>query len=114
MSAATVRRGQVDFMRASLAERLLRGYWLQRVGTVGGLDRLLDQRVLGRAQLRVLVEQRARAHAGTLEQLRVLGQAGDLELGEAGLAGAEMLAVAGQLEVDLGELLAVAVGGERA
>src|SRR3712207_7180631 len=43
-------------------------------------------------QLGVRVEQGARAHAGALEQLGVLGQARDPELGEARLARAEHLA----------------------
>src|SRR3954447_6034947 len=58
-SAASVRRGQVCGMRASVSERVLRGDWLERVGSVGGADRVLEQRVFGRAQLGVLVEQRA-------------------------------------------------------
>src|SRR4051794_21277525 len=113
-SAASARRGQLWDMRASVAEARSGGYRLERVRAVGGVHRVLEQRVLGRAQLGVRVEQRARAHAGALEQLGVLGQPRDLELGEAGLARAQHLALAAQPEVDLGELEAVAVIGERA
>src|SRR3954462_10763262 len=114
MSAATVRRGQVDGMRASVAEAVLRRDWLERLGAVGGADRLLEQCVLGRAQLGIGVEQRGRAHAGALEQLGVLREPRDPELGEPGLARAEHLALPPQREVDLGELVAVAVVGGRA
>src|SRR5829696_5637735 len=89
--AATMRRGQESDMRASVAERLLRRDWLERVGAVGRLHRVADQDVLRRAQLGVGVEQRARSHARPLEQLGVLGQPRDLELGEPGLSRAEHL-----------------------
>src|SRR4051795_9631337 len=85
--AATVRRGQVSDMRASLAEPLLCGDRLPRDGAVRGAHRVLEQRVLGEAQLGVLVEQGARAHAGALQQLAVLRQPCDLELRQPGLAG---------------------------
>ena len=52
--------------------------------------------------------------AGAVEQLGVLGQPGEAERLQAGLARAEHLALAAQLEVDLGELEAVAVVGQRA
>ena len=68
----------------------------------------------GCGELRVLVEDRAGAHPGTLEQLDVLGQPREAERLHARLAGAEHLPLAAQLEVDLGELEPVAVLGERA
>ena len=52
--------------------------------------------------------------AGALEQLDVLGQAGEAEGLQARLADAEHLPLAAQLEVDLGELEAVAVLAQRA
>src|SRR4051794_25814734 len=112
-SAAARRRVEWD-MRARVSEPWLRGYWLERLRAVGGVDRVVEQDVLRPAQRGVGVEQGAGAHARTLEQLGVLGQPGDAELGEPRLARTQHLALAPQLEVDLGELEAVAVVGERA
>ena len=68
-----------------------------------------QQRVLGRLEARVLGEQRLGAGVRALEQLGVLGQPREAEAGQAGLARADELALAAQLEVDLGQLEAVAV-----
>src|SRR5215211_832271 len=46
---------------------------LEGVRAEGGHQRVGDQRVLGPRELRVLVEDRAGAHAGPFEQLDVLG-----------------------------------------
>ena len=68
----------------------------------------------GCSSSRVVVEDLARPHPRPLEQLDVLGQAREAERLQAGLARAEHLPLAAQLEVDLGELEAVAVLGQRA
>ena len=99
-------------MRASVAEVVRPGSARARRRRRRA-DRVLEQGVLGRAQLRVGVEDRVRAAAGALEQLDVLGQPRELNCCEPGLADAEHLPLAAQLEVDLGELEAVAVLGER-
>ena len=65
----------------------------------------------GSRELGVGVEDRPRPHAGALEQRGVLGQPREAERLQARLAGAEHLALAAQLEVDLGELEAVVVRG---
>ena len=51
--------------------------------------------------------------AGLDQERRVLGQLGDGEARQAVLAGAEHLALAAQRQVDLGELEAVALAGDR-
>src|SRR5690349_15580040 len=87
MSAATVRRGQVSDMRASLAGAPGSGRdRLERLGAERGMHRISEQCVLGRAELGILVEHGPGAHARTLEQLGVLRQTCDLELREPGLA----------------------------
>src|SRR5436190_16410891 len=86
----------------------------QRVGAEGVLERPREQRVLRLLQLRVGRHDRLRAGAGALQQRRVLGQAGDLELAKARLAGAHELALAAQGQVGLGETKAVGVPGQRA
>ncbi len=57
----------------------------------------------GDAQLRVRGHDRLGPRPGPLEQLRILGQASDLELAKPGLTRADQLALAAQLQVDLGE-----------
>jgi len=69
--------------------------------------------VLGFAQVRVGVEDLAGVPAGALEQLDVLGQAGELERLHARLAHAEHLALPSQLEVDLRQAETVRVLGHR-
>jgi hypothetical protein len=70
--------------------------------------------VLGRPQLRIAGHDRLGLRPGLLQQLGVLGQAGHLEVPEARLARAGQLALAAQLEVDLGEAEPVGVGDQRA
>src|SRR4051812_42887678 len=72
-----------------------------------------EQRELGRRQRRVLVEQARRARVGALEDVGVLRQPREAKAREAGLPRPGELALAAQLEVDLGEREAVAVLGER-
>jgi len=70
--------------------------------------------MLGDLELGVALEQLLGDLARALEQRRVVGQAGDLELRQPVLAGAEHLAGAAQLEVDLGQPKAIRVLGDRA
>jgi hypothetical protein len=81
-----------------------------------GLDapqRVGEQRVLGPLEPGVLGQQDLGAPAGALEQRRVVGQPREAEAREARLARAGQLALAAQLEVDLGEREAVGVLRER-
>ena len=71
--------------------------------------RLAQERVLRRLQAGILEQDLIRAVARAHEQLHVLGQARHPELRQAVLAGAEHVAGAAQLEVDLGEAEAVAL-----
>ncbi len=73
-----------------------------------------QQHVLGRLEQRVLGEQPLRARVGALEQCGVIGQPREAESRQAGLARAGQLALAAQLEVDLGQPEAVGVLGQRA
>ena len=67
----------------------------------------------GSASAGIARDQLVGPRAGALEQLGVVGQAGDAELGQPALARAEHLPRPAQLEVDLGEPEAVALGGDR-
>ena len=95
----------------STATGSLRGNRLQRVGAVGANDRVLEQDVLGGLQARIGVEDRAGVVAGALEQLGVVREAGEAVELHAGLADADHLALAAQLEVDLRQPEAVAMLG---
>src|ERR1700704_2121276 len=88
------------------ANRSLRRNRLVRLGAELA-QRLAEQRTLGRAQLRIAVDERFGAGAGALEQRRVLRQLGDRELPDARLTRADELALAAQLEIDLSEAEAV-------
>src|SRR4051794_2523137 len=61
----------------------------------------------------VPLEQLVRPSAGTLQQLRVLGQARDPELRQSVLAGPEDLPRPAQLEIDLGQPEAVRLARDR-
>src|SRR5215216_2248983 len=81
---------------------MLRGNRLE-LGAEALLDRVAQQRV------ELVLEQLVGALARSNEQLGVLWQAGDPEGGKPALAGAEHVAGAAQLEVDLREAKAVAL-----
>src|SRR4051812_22043419 len=76
-------------------------------------ERRAEHRVLGRLERRVLVEHPGGALVGALEQSGVLGQLRERKAREARLASSRQLALAAQLEVDLGEPEAVCVLSER-
>jgi hypothetical protein len=71
-------------------------------------------RVLGSGQLGIGFKHPRRLQARAFEQVDVRGHVREAELGDAGLPRAQHLALTAQLEVDLGELEAVAVLGEGA
>src|SRR4051812_37829242 len=72
-----------------------------------------QQRVLGRRELRVGLQQLGGAGVRALEHLGVVGQAREAETGQPRLPRPRQLALAAQLEVDLGQPETVAVLDQR-
>ena len=76
---------------------------LERLGAEAGVQGVVEQDVLGLGELRIGGEDVRAAAAGAVEQVGILWQAGDAVALEAGLAQPDQLALASQLQIDLGE-----------
>src|SRR5439155_7714562 len=96
----------------------------QRNGELGGnplgleraelaRDRLLEDRVLRLLEHGIVTKRFQRPASRALEQLLILGQPGDLELGKPGLLRPEQVALSSKREIDLGQLEAVALPAQR-